>query len=369
MDISNKKQMGNEVLFQNPDTSDSITIDKNQILLIRDVANIIINKFNLKSPPIFFTIFKNNPTETQFLEEDDRLDEIIKNKLGNEVPIWWRTIDLDPETLYKLRIDRFIKSGYNLDLIKSKKIMIVGVGLLGTEIALHCATIGFKEITLLDYGNVDWFNIYRQPLFDKKDVFKKKVEVGKCKLEEMGGIKVNAINIEIPNFNSILTEKDKILSNIDKLENLISTQDFIITALDTFSARMVIQILSLAHNKVLINTAAGLIGGIVQIVRPNIDPCIGCGTFYDKNQEIGACTLASFGIPKVISGICIDILLDLAENRSLNFNYLKYNPNYSLETKTFIRSTDCPFCGNNGIIFEYKNGNRTKIIEWLIESD
>ena len=361
---------GGKIIFQNPDTSETYVFEdlENKKIKIRTIANIIINKFNLKTPPIFFTIYKDNPTENQYLEEDDNLYEVIENQLDPTIPIWWRSPELDSSTIYELRTDRFNQSGYKLDIISKKKIMIVGVGLLGSEIALHCATIGFKNLIVLDYGSVDWFNIFRQPLFNKEDVFKQKVEVAKKKLEEMGGITVEMIDREIPNFNSLKTNKEEIIQTIDIIENAISTSDYIITSLDTFSARMIIQILSLVHNKPLINTAAGLIGGVLQIIRPKLDPCIGCGTFFDRSQETGACTLASFGTPKIIAGLCIDILLDLAEDREINFNYLKYMPNYTIEKKIFHTSDDCLFCGENGISAEYRDGNKNKLLNWLFES-
>ncbi|MHA1830596.1 MAG: ThiF family adenylyltransferase [Candidatus Helarchaeota archaeon] len=363
----NKKNI--TVLFQNPDTLDSIEIKiENKNYYIRDIAEQIIDKFNLKSPPIFFTIFKDKPTENQYLEENDKLIDVLEKRLDEKIPIWWRSSDLNEDIMYNLRVNRFIKSGYKIDIIKNKNIMIVGIGLLGSEIALHCATIGIKNITVIDYGSVDWYNIYRQPLYTKNDVFKRKVDVAKNKLESIGGINVNSIYIEIPNFNSLNIEKDVVLKNINILEKAVEKNDIIITSLDTFSARMIIQILALVHNKILINTAAGLIGGIIQIIRPFQDPCIGCGTFYDRNQETGACTLASFGTPKIIAGLCIDVLLDLIENRKIEFNYLKFLPNYTIETKTFFKADNCQFCGENGIASVYNKNYKKELLNWLFNN-
>jgi len=354
-----------KIIFQNPDTLDTFEISVSDNILLRDVANQIIKKFHLKSPPIFFTLFKDNPTQNTFLDEDISLNEIYIKRLDNTIPVWWRTPDLDDNIIYELRTDRFKKSGYKLDLISKKRILIAGIGLIGSEIALNCATIGFKKLILIDYGSVDWYNIYRQPLYNKNDVFKKKSEIAKLKLESFGNIDVESLSIEIPNFQSLNSDRETIINNLEILENIVKKSDVIITSLDTFSARMILQIFSLIHQKLFINTAAGLIGGVIQIVRPNTDPCIGCGTFYDRDQEIVACTLASFGTPKIIAGLCIDILLDLIESRTVNFNYLKFNPNYTLEKKKFYKTDDCFFCGNNGLYLKYKNNNKKALIDWL----
>ena len=38
------------------------------------------------------------------------------------------------------------------------------------EIAQNLAVLGIGTIYLFDYGYVDWYNIYRQPLFSKEDL-------------------------------------------------------------------------------------------------------------------------------------------------------------------------------------------------------
>jgi hypothetical protein len=133
---------------------------------------------------------------------------------------------------------------------------------------------------------------------------------------------------------------------------------------------LTIQTLAYAHEKTLINTAAGLIGGVVQLIRPNIDPCLACGTFFERTQDIGACTLATFGTPKIIAGLAIDLLLDVIEQRTIDFNHLKFSPNYELEKGLFEKGSSCLFCdAEGGIISEYKTGNRATLIEWLVQSD
>ena len=131
---------------------------------------------------------------------------------------------------------------------------------------------------------------------------------------------------------------------------------------------MVIQTLALANDKILINTAAGLIGGIVQLVRPNIDPCLACGVFFERNQDIGACTLATFGTPKIIAGLAIDLLLDVIENRIITFNHLKFTPNYELEQGLFEKGSTCNFCDEDkGIISAYKMGKNQPLLDWLMK--
>jgi len=360
-----------KILVQNADTGDDFEFDsETPDLRIRDIAMKIIKKYEIEKLPIFFTIFKDNPRNETVLEEDTLLNSILEKKLDEKTPIWFRSSELHPDMIYKLRTERFDMSGYKISEINKKSVLIAGIGLIGADLAMHCATIGFKKIYVIDYGSVDWYNIYRQTLYHKKDVFQPKVEVAQSNLEEYGGLEVIPLRIEIPSFISTYHESQEIEAALDYIESYILQADFVLTALDTFSARMIIQTLALANAKPLINTAAGLIGGVVQLVRPDLDPCLACGVYFERTQDIGACTLATFGTPKVIAGLAIDLLLDITENREIDFNHLKFSPNYELEKGLFEKASSCAFCDPSiGIISQYKAGAKHSLIDWLFKSD
>jgi hypothetical protein len=191
------------LLFQNVDTGESLEIEVSDTSLrIRDAAWQIMNRYHLQTPPIFFTIYKEQPTKEMFLEEDDLLSTILEKRLDAKTPIWFRSSELHPDTIYKLRTERFEMSGYKIPEISAKSVLIAGVGLIGADLAMHCATIGIKKLFVLDYGSVDWYNIYRQTLYLKDDVFQPKVEIARLNLKKYGGIEVVPIQLEIPSFIS-----------------------------------------------------------------------------------------------------------------------------------------------------------------------
>ena len=357
-----------KIMFQNPDTGETVYIE-NLDLLIRDVAKKIMSKYDLKKPPIFFTLMKENPETETYIEEDYQLKTIQEEKLDEKTPVWWRSSEIDPNLIYKLRTDRYERSGYELDKIGKFKIFIAGVGLLGSDIAFDCAVLGVKNLTVLDYGSVDWFNIYRQSLYSKKDVFKTKVEVAKENLEAMGGINVKTLKVEIPSFINLPEDKKIIQNSLSKIEKEIKKCDIVVTALDTFSARMMMQTLALSNEKILINTAAGLVGGVVQLVRlKENDPCLACGIFFDRNQDVGACTLASFGTPKIVSGITMELIANLIEGKEIKHNHFKFIPQtYQIEPNNFVKGKAfCDFCDKEeGIISKFKNGDKNSLINWL----
>ncbi|MHA1785437.1 MAG: ThiF family adenylyltransferase, partial [Candidatus Helarchaeota archaeon] len=355
-----------DIILQNPDTGETERISDAH-KTINEIGTFIMKKYGYKKPPIFYTIFKEDPLNDVYLEENDLLEEIITKKLDEKTPIWWRSSDISGELVYKLRTDRIARAGYDLQKIKETRIFIAGIGLLGSEIAFDCAVLGIKNISVLDYGVIDWFNIYRQSLYERKDVFLPKVEAAKKRLEEMGNVTIFPLRIEIPSFLHLDNDIENFQQKMKLIEDEIRKCDIIITALDTFSARIMIQTLALANDKILINTAAGMIGGIIQIVRKS-DPCLGCGAFIERSQDIGACTLASFGTQKIISGFCMDIITDLIQDKKLTFNYLKYDPyRKQVETSYFDRGQGCIFCNEkDGLAKEYKQKNIKKLFNWLI---
>ena len=80
---------------------------------------------------------------------------------------------------------------------------IGGIGLLGNEIAYNLATLGIGKLTILDKGEVDWYNIYRQMLFSSRNyVYHSKVKIAKKELENFGNIEIIDLNSEVPCLSS-----------------------------------------------------------------------------------------------------------------------------------------------------------------------
>ena len=81
--------------------------------------------------------------------------------------------------------------------IQNSKIVIVGLGALGTVVADQLVRAGIKKIVLIDRDIVEESNLQRQTLYDEKDVHKMKAEIAKHKL-----CKVNS-EIKIDSYSKI----------------------------------------------------------------------------------------------------------------------------------------------------------------------
>ncbi len=114
-----------------------------------------------------------------------------------------------------------------VEKLKSSKIMIFGIGGVGSYAAEAVARAGVGEMILVDKDTVSESNINRQLIALKTTVGKAKVEVMKNRIAEINpDIKVTAI------------EKFCLPDNVD--EFFMQKVDYVIDAVDTVSAKLAI---------------------------------------------------------------------------------------------------------------------------------
>lgn len=83
------------------------------------------------------------------------------------------------------------------DIVKAK-IILLGVGGIGSHLALALASIGVEELIIIDMDKVELSNTSRQILYDETDVGKYKIDVAEEKLKKYNrNIKISKYNIEI----------------------------------------------------------------------------------------------------------------------------------------------------------------------------
>lgn len=69
--------------------------------------------------------------------------------------------------------------------LNSSKVVVLGVGGIGGEIAYHLASSGVGSLVLIDCDKVELSNLNRQALFTEQDVGKEKVDVAVRRLREI----------------------------------------------------------------------------------------------------------------------------------------------------------------------------------------
>ncbi len=148
----------------------------------------------------------------------------------------------------------------NLELIKSKKILLIGVGGVGSAALEALVRNGFNNIDIIDFDTVDITNLNRQLITNSKNV-------GNLKAEE-AILRAKEINPSI-SINSIVKRL-----TVDEINELLDNNyDYIIDACDDIKVKFALIEKSLKYESKLI-TCLG--------TAKKIDPTKLCITTLDK---------------------------------------------------------------------------------------
>lgn len=112
--------------------------------------------------------------------------------------------------------------------LKSKKILIIGAGGLGSSFAYALGSSGVGEICVVDFDTVSLHNIHRQILFKLDDCSKFKADIFKERVEaRCESVCVKTHKMKADAFFKTCTEKfDLILDATDNLQTRIQINEF-----------------------------------------------------------------------------------------------------------------------------------------------
>ena len=154
--------------------------------------------------------------------------------------------------------------------ILNSKVLIIGMGGLGCPVAEFLARSGIGTIGIVDDDIVNLSNIHRQSLYDEKDLGRSKVKVAQKKLEKINSkTKVNFFNYKLDKKN---------------FEKIIKNYDYIVDGTDNFTAKFLINDLSLEHRKFLVTGAISKFDGHIFTFNfsDKKNPCLRC--FYQEEN-------------------------------------------------------------------------------------
>lgn len=110
--------------------------------------------------------------------------------------------------------------------LNKQKILIIGVGGIGSPVALYLARAGIYEFGIADYDKINKSNLHRQVLFNQIDVGKKKIFVTKKKIQMIDKkIKIKTYDVKV---------------NKQNLKKIIKNYDYIIDGTDSFVSKLII---------------------------------------------------------------------------------------------------------------------------------
>ncbi|OOZ38616.1 hypothetical protein BOW53_14855 [Solemya pervernicosa gill symbiont] len=215
--------------------------------------------------------------------------------------------------------------------------LIIGLGGLGSPVALYLAAAGVGRLVISDFDEVDLSNLQRQILHRHVDLGRSKAESARDTLHDINPeIEIEAISEKLEG---------------QALAEQIAKVDIVIDACDNFATRFMINDLCVAAGKPLVSGAAIRLEGQVSVFHNERDdsPCYRC--LYKDEGELGE-RCSESGVLSPLVGIigsiqameAIKVLLGLGETlggRLLLLDAL------TMEWRSMKLRKDpgCPVCG------------------------
>ncbi|MEN3046083.1 MAG: ThiF family adenylyltransferase, partial [Candidatus Hydrothermales bacterium] len=250
--------------------------------------------------------------------------------------------------------------GKNLDVLKYHKVLIVGLGALGSNILDLMIRIGFKNLILVDRDYVEFHDLLNSPLYIKEDA-------------EMGKPKVIASQEKIKSIDESINLKiffeDFSPSFLKDFNEDIS---LIVDAVDNLETRFLINEFSFKKRVPWIHGACVGERGEVSFFVPWEGSCYRC-LFKEIPKRGRIDTCETHGINPIIARLVAEIQVDLAvkyftlKRKYIDkMIYVDFSDDYSLRNFKLKKRKDCPLCVRGE--FEFINREDQKIITFCSEN-
>lgn len=233
------------------------------------------------------------------------------------------------------RYDRQIKlfGVEGQEKLKKSRVLVMGIGGLGSPAALYLAAAGVGELILIDSERVELSNLNRQILYWTRDIGRLKVESATEKLRELNP------NVKIRAYPKTADE--------EILDQLVREVDLVIDGLDNWRTRFVLNKVCVKYRKPLIHAGVHGVYGQVLVIVPGITPCLQCIMVKEppetKTPPVLSTTPGLLAMIQVTEAIKI---LTGYGKPALN-KLIVYN-GYTMEFQEVVvsKNPNCPVCGN-----------------------
>lgn len=254
---------------------------------------------------------------------------------------------LAARTLPALRRDELQRYGRHLSLsevgmagqqrLKASRVLLIGVGGLGSPLAYYLAAAGIGRLGLVDDDRVEASNLQRQILYGQGDVGRPKVDVAKRRIGEVNPL--------------VSVETFPIRFNHENARDLIEAYDLVIDGSDNFTTRYLANDACVLYRKPLVWGAVQRFEGQVAVFWAEHGPCYRC--LFPEPPPLGAVpSCAEAGVLGVLPGIVGSlqaseaIKLLLGEGEPLLGRLLLIDAlGATTRTVHLDKSPTCPICG------------------------
>ena len=226
--------------------------------------------------------------------------------------------------------------------IKAAKVVVIGVGALGSPVIQYLAAAGVGTIKAIDFDEITLENLQSQVLHGTRDVKRPKVASAKDKVKNIN--------------KNIVFEAVKEQLDASNIEAEIEGYDLVIDCTDNYKARYLINDACALHSIPLVFGAIYQFEGQVGIFNLDGGPCLRCQ--YPSPPPAGLIPSCAEGgaispLPGIVGSIqaneALKLILGIGEH--LNGKILHVDSLYLTSRILKVqRDCHCPICGNNPTI-------------------
>ncbi len=224
------------------------------------------------------------------------------------------------------------------DKLLAARVLVIGLGGLGSPVALYLAAAGVGQLVLSDFDEVDLSNLQRQVIHGLADIGRPKVESARDS--------ILALNPEV----GVTVLKQRL--DGDALLQQVAQADVVVDCCDNFATRFAINSACVELRTPLVSGAAIRLEGQVSVFdsRDPASPCYRC-LFPDGGDDV-AQTCANSGVIAPLVGMigttqaleALKLLTGLGTPLVgrlllLDAKHLQWR------SLNLVRDPDCPVCG------------------------
>lgn len=228
------------------------------------------------------------------------------------------------------------------------RVLIIGVGGLGSPAALYLAAAGVGSIGIADADTVDISNLHRQVIHTTKDIGRLKIASAQEKMEAMNP------DVTVTSYQTLVSATN--------IMDLITEYDFVIDATDNFESKFLINDACLFAGKPFSHAGVLQFAGQTMTVKPGESACYRC-IFHSPPPRDSVPTCAEAGVIGVLPGVigaiqateAIKYLTGIGD--LLTGRMLMYDVQEMFFRNVPIRKNPhCPICGENPTIHNLCDG-------------
>lgn len=153
--------------------------------------------------------------------------------------------------------------------LKDSKVLIVGLGGLGSPASLYLAGAGVGELWIADHDDLHISNLQRQVLYNTQDINQSKAQLAAARLKQLN-----------PHTKTRIFQQKL---DIDSLFPLVEQVNLVLDCCDNMATRHVVNAACVASNTPLVSGSAVGFGGQLMVLEPPFQ--FGCYACLYPDQE------------------------------------------------------------------------------------